>query len=550
MSRNWTGNKTRRDKTSWLKRLLQIVAVIVVAALILVVIAKYWLIPAVIQQQLVHAVSEFLGAKAELKEVEVNYFGPIYLRDIRLFDKAQCEWLHLPVIKVSLSDWPSTHPVLTEIDIEGLDLRLSADRGKYLMSLVSSSGQVSNSQDSFLDLHTISIRNSTVTIVGKNGATPVYDNLTLLVSKKNEFYNILFHRVIPKASERFSVQGTINSTNFNTNLLLKMTHTFKQQHIKAILALFDICLPLGAEGELFADMVFRGCLKEPSSLYPKGIVTLNNWVLTSEEHQIVSELCGVINLNSRRISCDKLTAVTCNGWVEGTLFADIKQEQPTEFCGQISANKIDLAQLTAALNWQKKTANGVITIRYNFTGKGNELTNLRGDGDVLLDDTDVRFFPVLPYVFGVLGLGDYNPLKMSDAECTFSTEGPTVTFKTAHIANGFGAVEVEPGGTVNLQTGYINMYVVGIPLRQIDVILKHVPVVGLFASLKDKLTRLHIKGHVSDPSQKLVTKEPLHDLKEGTVGFLTDVVKTGGQFSQEVLKKFGILQQNDKSKNK
>jgi hypothetical protein len=79
------------------------------------------------------------------------------------------------------------------------------------------------------------------------------------------------------------------------------------------------------------------------------------------------------------------------------------------------------------------------------------------------------------------------------------------------------------------------------PLGQIDIILKRIPVVQIVANLKDKLTRLRVKGNWSDPPAKLITKEPISDIKDATVGFLQDVAKTGGQFSQGMLKGFGVF---------
>ena len=54
-----------------------------------------------------------------------------------------------------------------------------------------------------------------------------------------------------------------------------------------------------------------------------------------------------------------------------------------------------------------------------------------------------------------------------------------------------------------------------------------------FVNLQDKLTRLRIRGHWSDPAGKLIKKEPVKDVKEGTVGFLRDVIKSGGELSQQ-----------------
>ena len=85
------------------------------------------------------------------------------------------------------------------------------------------------------------------------------------------------------------------------------------------------------------------------------------------------------------------------------------------------------------------------------------------------------------------------------------------------------------------------MHVNAVPLEKIESIIRQLPILDIFFNLKDKLTRLYIKGNWSDPPTKLITKRPIEDIKEGTVGFLQDVVKNGCQISQAMLKGFGVI---------
>jgi hypothetical protein len=82
------------------------------------------------------------------------------------------------------------------------------------------------------------------------------------------------------------------------------------------------------------------------------------------------------------------------------------------------------------------------------------------------------------------------------------------------------------------------MHVVVIPLGTIEDIVRKLPFAELFGRLKDKLIRLKVKGKWSDPANKLVIKEPLTDVKEATVGFIRDVVDSGGQITEIMRKPF------------
>jgi hypothetical protein len=158
--------------------------------------------------------------------------------------------------------------------------------------------------------------------------------------------------------------------------------------------------------------------------------------------------------------------------------------------------------------------------------------------------------PVIPTIFRFIGLSSIEPLKMSDVEAEFQNVGPVVTIDSGHIANLFAAVEIEPGATVDLQTEQIDGYVVAAPLNKITGLIEKLPIIEIFANLKDKLIRLRVKGNWSEPPSKLISKTPIKDIKDSTLGFIQDTAKTGGQFGKGLLDLFGGLLNTNKNKNK
>jgi hypothetical protein len=112
---------------------------------------------------------------------------------------------------------------------------------------------------------------------------------------------------------------------------------------------------------------------------------------------------------------------------------------------------------------------------------------------------------------------------------------------------------------VDLQTGAVDFYVVAAPFKDVSALLPSLPPLGplgqltdellrtvdTFSTLTASLTRLHIKGHWSDPPEKLITKEPLEDLQAGTVEFIRQAIESGGRLPAGTLKVFGgLLQAN------
>jgi hypothetical protein len=121
--------------------------------------------------------------------------------------------------------------------------------------------------------------------------------------------------------------------------------------------------------------------------------------------------------------------------------------------------------------------------------------------------------------------------------------------KSAHISNPVSAIQAEPGGTINMQTGYLDFYVIAVPIPLVSNIIENLPVADIIFNLKDKLTRLYVKGHWSSPPSQLITKTPVKDIEEGTVGFLQDVVRNGGQLGQGMFRGFKSILSIGKNKD-
>jgi hypothetical protein len=102
------------------------------------------------------------------------------------------------------------------------------------------------------------------------------------------------------------------------------------------------------------------------------------------------------------------------------------------------------------------------------------------------------------------------------------------------------AIKAEPGGTINLESGDLDMYVVGVGWRQFHGVASRLPVVRLFVDIKDKLVRLRVKGNWSGPRDKMITKQPVGDVGEATLGFFKGVIDEGGHLGKTVLDTLGF----------
>jgi len=549
MSEKQRHKKKKPDKSNWKKWLVLIAGGLVLAIVAAIVIAAVWLIPSIVRYEIVRGLSEYWDGKVELEEIQVSYSGPTHLRGLKFFDKAGQKWLDAEVVEIGFVNWPSRSPVVTEIEVNKLNFQIPASSGKLALPLVrrSSRSTVSNRK---LNLQRLTIREATITAIDAQGSKKVYNNLMLSATRKEKFYDVLLNRISPETSELFVAKGRIDARTFETEISLQIKHAVKKAETAIVFAALNAS-DLSAEGKLTADLTFTGCLKEPAGLQPRGTVKLDEYVLFIKDKVLANNLNTVAKLDGQSLNFDKFSAVVCNGRVSGSFYAKVEQKKLTEFRGRILAVNVNFPEFTSVLTADaKKAARGTFTVRYDFTGRPNDLKALNGEGLIVFYGADVSVLPVIPQIFRFVGLSQYEPLKMSDAEGIFSTAGPVVTIKSGHIANRFAAIEFEPGGTVNLQTKRIDGYVVVAPLRQIAGAIEKLPVINIFANLKDKLMRLHVKGHWSAPPPELIKKEPIEDIRDATVGFIQDVVKTGGQFGQGMLDTLGTLFQKKQSKNK
>jgi len=472
--------------------------------------------------------------------IEVTAQG-LSLDDLAVRDANGLEWLSAKTSKLTFENWPGLRPVLNEIETEGLALQSRLVDGKFRLPVELSSNKSVGSKSDYFNFKKLVVRNASFGLADRQGSKIGCDYLSLQPAGQEGFYDILLTCKGPQEPGRISLKGVLNPASSEVRLSLEMDHTAKKQETAVVFAALGMPQASG-EGKLVADLKIAGRLNEPSGLQSSGDVKFDEFVLFVKDKVLANNLVTTAKLDGQRLSFDEFSAVVCNGPVEGSVYIEPKQNQPIKISGQFLAQKMSFVDLTSILGKPgKKAMKGSVTLSYNFTAAGSDLKSLSGYGSIFLDDADITVLPIIPYIFSNIGLAKLDPLRMADVECIFSMAGPVVKIQSAHIANPYAAIVAEPGGTVDLQTKQVEMYVNAVPLQKIESIIRQLPILDIFFNLKDKLTRFYIKGNWSDPPTKLITKRPIEDIKEGTVGFLQDVVKNGGQISQAMLKGFGVI---------
>jgi len=533
-----------------LRFLIWAVGFLVALAFVLFVFAYVWLIPDIVRREMKQRLAELSEGSVNIEHVQTSYKGQVVVKGIQFYDKTKQPWLLVDKTTITLANWPGLHPSIEIVQIDGLDLRLSLKDGRLILPVIHRPGP-SSGQDKNFNLDKLTINRAALTIQDANGVGTTYKDVTLSVSgRANGDYEFVLNKTSGKSPEVLVAGGTINmqSTEFNASLLVN--HKLTKNETEAAFAALDVP-KVSVEGGLAANLKVAGSLNKPSAIQSFGSIDLSDCDLLYQDRMLANDLVFIAKLDGRTLDVNEFTATVYDGSVNGTFYAEIKDEQSIEYRGQVMAADVNYPELTSVLSENTKKADrGSFSCNYDFSGRQNDPNALRGEGMIFLNDIDVSILPVIPTIFKFIGLSRIEPLKTSDVEATFHNTGPLVTIKSGHISNIFAAIEFEPGATVDLKTEQIDGYVVAAPLSKITGVIEKLPVIEIFANLKDKLIRLQVKGNWSDPPARLISKTPIKDIKDSTIGFIQDTARTGGQFGKGMLDLLGGVLKTNKNQNK
>ncbi len=484
------------------------------------------------------------GTAPQTFSTDIKFDGPkLQLENLAVTDANNLEWLSANTSNIILENWPGPQPVLTGIETDGLKLFVYLIDDKLRLPVNLPSDESENQTSDNINLQKLTISNALIGIANRKNSKLTFDSLSLKPAEQKGFYDVslTYDKAQEPEPDTIRLNGVVNPKTTEARLTLQMNHKALKQETAVIFAALGIPEASG-EGKLTADIKITGLLNEPSKLQSSGNVKLDQCTLYINNSVFAKNIITTGWLENKSLSFDRFDALVCNGPASGLFYIQAKQGKLVEYGGHFSGDKMSFVELTSIFGGPgKKASTGFVKLNYYFTADSNSINSLRGDGQLVLDNADITVIPIIPQLFKLMGLIKLDPLNVSDTHCAFGMTGPIVKVKSAHIANTFGAIEVEPGGTINLQKRTVDMYVITVPLRQLDAIARRIPFADIFFNLKDKLTRFYIRGQWSSPPTKLITKTPIKDIREGSVGFFKDIARNGGNFGRNMLERFGVL---------
>ncbi len=471
------------NRKKWFRKIvLYTLLLLVVLAAATVIAAKFWIIPGIIRDRVSAALAEYWDGKVEIGDVEFDLSGSAVLHDVKLTDRDGRDWLHVKNAAITLENWLGSAPMLTDANIDGFDIFAHFIDGECDLPIAES--QSDSDEPSSVDLHSLTIANASFTKVD-DGA--------------------------PQPSEAFSLQCVRESDEYAVS--------FRHQQRQ-----------IAIDGQIV----------------PKDEkVLLQKFSVSTEYGELISRLRASISVtgqaNNRVIGIRIFYGRTGGrGILQGS--AEIsKKAGDYGMDGRMALIEASIPLLQKSLQGKAETTSGTITIQTTFACPDLKLENLAGDFAMFVDDIDSQNRGLAKDVAETIGVEAYDAKTQSDIEMACSYVWPVVVLKPGcHYSSESFAIEGEPGGTVNLTTKDINVYVVAAQFSHIRNAFSAIPILskGPITSLLKKVFRLHIVGKWDDPADKLIHKEPLTDLAKGTVDFLKASMEGGGELGGSVLNLF------------
>lgn len=481
-------NKKRRR----LKIAVRVLLVLLVLAVATVIAAKSWIIPGIIRDKVSNALAEHWGGEVEIEDVEFSFSGSAVLRNVKLLDYDGREWLHADNVAITLANWASDAPMLTDANIDGLDIFAHYVKGGCAPPLTESQ-KPADDEPKNIDLQSLTITNASFTKVD-DGKWQPSEAFSLTLARAGDRYNLSYRQ----PGRKIAIDGEIVPNSFK-NFALK-NFTISTEH-----------------GELIRKLSA-------------------NIITTKKDDQKVIEASKIYGITAGR------------GFLQGKAKLYLKPGEKPNLIGRLALGDAHLPALQKALLGKAEISSGTITIQAAFKCPGMQLENLDGIIAIFVDDIDSHNHGLTKGTREFIGIQTDDTGELADIEAVFDIKGLKLILKQGcHYTSSLFAVEGEPGGTINLMTKEIDVYIVAAQISQLRNVFSAIPIKlpllpnGILTNLLKKMFRLHLLGKWDDPAEKLIRKEPISDLAKGTVEFLKTSVEGGGQLGGDVLNLFSEL---------
>jgi hypothetical protein len=273
-------------------------------------------------------------------------------------------------------------------------------------------------------------------------------------------------------------------------------------------------------------------------------VSVVNRDVPGEAGVLLKDLAALVRVTDSAMGVDDLTGSICGGTLRGSAAAETGPRASLQNCrGRFALRNVQTPQLLRALATGTDMQAGRMDGELVFQAERPELDLLRAKGQLRLERAHFGGIALVRRILESIGLTDMANFRVDG---DFTVRGQVVVIDRSRLASPLSALDVQPGGTLNLQTQEIDVHVVTAVFSDFRGLMDKLklplinPLAGLTGDLLHHMTRLRVQGKWSDPPDKLIRKEIARDIQDGTLKFLTDAIR-GGDTGDIAVKTFEDL---------
>ncbi len=259
---------------------------------------------------------------------------------------------------------------------------------------------------------------------------------------------------------------------------------------------------------------------------PLGTARLTDWSVSNSRGMAAENIRCSVHIFGRSLDVGGIRADLMGGTAFGVLRLDFVDDEPMVYRGRFRSDGIKLSAIARFAGAAEDDVAGKMNLSYAFAGRGLSPDDLLGRGTISIRDSMMVGVPLMQAILTAI---EVRPAaaENTDLDLAFSNVAETVTLAGGRMGTPLVAVSPMPGGTVNMQTGELDLHVVAAILDDLERLMD-VPILDIFVPFTRHLTRLHVTGTWHSRETIAITKHPIRDVGEATLRFFRDVVETGG----------------------
>jgi hypothetical protein len=478
--------------------------------------------PEWMRREILRELEGIWGGTVVIEDPRYSPFGPLQIGAISFFDASGHQWARAEQVVLILEDWPILGSPLREIRAQNLHVAVLLDPNHPIpldRSIIPDNGNNL--------FGTIRVDHCSMDLVGPKGSRVSYGDLSWQLNPIGDQLQLILIQNPSDSSDFAYAQVQADLSKGRISGRIDLAHTVRPEEIRLAQPFLPFPQTVTAEGLVRAELEVFGTGPDFEDLQVDGSLSVSDGTLFDESGSpFLREAQLSIQFSDNWLSVDTASGRIGDGTISANLMASWRRFAIEDLSGQLTLQGVDLARSGSWLPKNFPLARGTADLDYVFFMTQPQQP-VGGYGRLRLADADLMQLPVIPDLFSPLGLPAIEPVTLSDGLLDFTHSGPTLRIDQARIFNSVAALVAEPEGTIRLDDGSLDLYVVATPVQALEDVISRIPVIRSFNRAANTLVRLHVRGNWADPPDRLIRKEPLEDLQQGATGLLEDLSRGG-----------------------